>query len=35
MKLLRVGPPGFEKPGALVDEASYTNLSGIVTKFEG
>jgi 2,4-didehydro-3-deoxy-L-rhamnonate hydrolase len=34
MKLLRVGPPGSEKPGALVGETSYVDLSDVVTDFD-
>jgi 2,4-didehydro-3-deoxy-L-rhamnonate hydrolase len=34
MKLLRVGPPGSEKPGALIDDTSYVDLSDIVADFD-
>jgi 2,4-didehydro-3-deoxy-L-rhamnonate hydrolase len=34
MKLLRVGPPGSEKPGVLIDDTSYIDLSDIVTDFD-
>src|SRR3954466_16385185 len=34
MKLLRIGPVGFEKPAALVGEDSYIDLSDVVEDFD-
>jgi 2,4-didehydro-3-deoxy-L-rhamnonate hydrolase len=34
LKLLRVGPPGAEKPAVLVDEDSYLDLSDVVRDFD-
>jgi 2-keto-4-pentenoate hydratase/2-oxohepta-3-ene-1,7-dioic acid hydratase in catechol pathway len=34
MKLLRVGPAGFEKPAALVGEDDYVDLSDVVDDFD-
>lgn len=34
MKLLRIGPAGSERPGALVDENRYVDLGDVVTDFD-
>ena len=34
MKLLRVGPPGSEKPAALIDDTSYVDVSDIVPDYD-
>ncbi|MFD4960431.1 fumarylacetoacetate hydrolase family protein [Microbacterium sp. NPDC058389] len=34
MKLLRIGPPGAERPAALVDEDHYVDLSDVATDFD-
>ncbi|HWH97033.1 MAG TPA: fumarylacetoacetate hydrolase family protein [Pseudolysinimonas sp.] len=34
MKLLRIGPAGAEKPGALVDEGRYVDLSDVAGDFD-
>ena len=34
MKLIRIGDPGAEKPGALVDRDHYVDLSDVVTDFD-
>lgn len=34
MKLLRVGPAGAEKPGVLLDETSYLDLSDVVDDYD-
>jgi hypothetical protein len=34
MKLLRIGPAGQEKPGALVDDEHYVDLSDEVADFD-
>lgn len=34
MKLIRIGPAGAEKPGALVDERHYIDLSDVVGDFD-
>jgi len=34
MKLIRIGDPGSEKPGALVDRDHYVDLSDVVTDFD-
>jgi 2-keto-4-pentenoate hydratase/2-oxohepta-3-ene-1,7-dioic acid hydratase in catechol pathway len=35
MKLIRLGAPGAEKPGVLVDEATYVDVSDVVADFDG
>ncbi|OBF25044.1 fumarylacetoacetate hydrolase family protein [Mycobacterium sp. ACS4331] len=35
MKLLRVGHPGEEKPGVVVDDSRYVDLSDVVDDFDG
>ncbi len=35
MKLLRVGYPGEEKPGVVVDDSRYVDLSDVVDDFDG
>ncbi len=34
MKLIRIGQPGAEKPGALIDQATYIDLSDVVSDFD-
>jgi 2,4-diketo-3-deoxy-L-fuconate hydrolase len=34
MHLMRIGPPGAEKPVVRVDDASYVDVSDLVTDFD-
>lgn len=35
MRLMRIGPSGSERPAAWIDEATYVDLSDVVTDFDG